>query len=78
MTNDLKYSGGRGKGLSWTQDREQAIWFAKRFHAVHGERGKVIEGICKKADVLAYFAGRDEQEIVVDPEKVMKQKRAAI
>jgi hypothetical protein len=38
----------------------------------------VIEGKCHKADVFAYFAGRDEQEIVVDPEKVMKQKRAAI
>lgn len=51
-------------GLSWTTDRERAEWFANRF----GRDDPVVtEGTVNKGDVLAYFLGRGESEIVVLP-----------
>lgn len=82
LPNQLKvyrgFGGERGKGLSWTLDREKAVWFAKRFHEVHGKPGRVIEGVCQKADVFAYFAGRNESEIVIAPEMVKAQKKVLL
>lgn len=72
------FGGDRGKGLSWTLDREKAVWFAKRFHAVHGRPGRIIEGVCNKVDVIAHFTSRKESEIVIDPEKVRRQKRVPV
>jgi hypothetical protein len=44
---------------------------------VLGERygGTVVEGVCNRADVLAYFASRSEREIVIDPARVVVVKR---
>lgn len=37
-----------------------------------------MEGIVKKKDVLAYFNGRKEKEIVVDPANVRSLKTSAV
>ena len=50
--------------LSWTLDRSVAEWFAKRFH---NKDPKIVEATIQKKDVLAYFDGRNEKEIVLDP-----------
>lgn len=53
---------GRSKeGLSWTDSREKAEWFANRFR----ENGFVLEKEVSKSDVLAYFAGCGESEFIV-------------
>ena len=58
------------EGLSWTTDRAQAVWFARRYggpnHTPILASGKVDKG-----DVLAHFLGRNEHEIVVFPDHVM-------
>ena len=51
------------KALSWTLDRDTAEWFAHRF----GEEGTVYEAQIPKEHILAYFNGRNESEVVVDP-----------
>lgn len=72
------FAGERGKGLSWTLDRDKAVWFAKRFHVLHGQTARVIEGTCQNSDVFAHFTGRGESEIVIDPEKVKRQKKVPL
>ncbi len=57
------------KGLSWTRDKERAVWFAHRL-ATKKNRPVVVEAKVNKADVLAFFNGRNEEEIVVLPRKV--------
>jgi hypothetical protein len=54
-------------GLSWTLDREKAQWFANRRLCFKRRRPIVLQTVARKADVMAYFAGRNEQEIVVHP-----------
>ena len=51
------------KALSWTLDRDKAFWFAHRF----GENGTVYEAQISKEHVYAYFSGRGESEVIVDP-----------
>lgn len=55
---------GDHDGLSWTLDRKKAEWFAKRYG-----RGEptVLRGCVSKERVYAYFTGRGESEIVVNP-----------
>ncbi len=69
------FTGQRGKGMSWTTDRAKAEWFARRFAMIEG-RGtpKVLSGVVRKGDVLAYFNRRQESEIVVEPAKVQEQR----
>jgi hypothetical protein len=50
-------------GLSWTLDREKAVWFARRFCS-ESRVPLLANGIVEKDNVLAYFGGRDEFEIV--------------
>src|SRR5882762_8786260 len=68
-------------GLSWTLDRKRAEHFSQ--YAI-GIRRQILVGIqtqrglkslivmakCKKSDVLAYFAARQEAEIVLNPKYV--------
>ena len=63
-------SPGREKfGLSWTDNREKALWFKGRFE--HGdEHGILLTATIAKDDVLAYINARDEQEVVVDIHKL--------
>lgn len=49
--------------LSWTLDKEKAEWFAHRFN----EDGKVYQAKIEKKNILALFNGRNESEIIVDP-----------
>ena len=59
------------KALSWTLDRRTAEWFAHRF----GENGTVYQAQIRKEHILALFTGRNESEVVVDPqhlEQIMK------
>lgn len=51
------------RALSWTLDYEKAKWFAQRF----GESGTVYEAQIKKEHILAYFDGRGESEVIVEP-----------
>jgi len=69
------FIGNRGEGLSWSLDRAKAEWFARRF-SILTELGqpRLMTGVIKKKDVLAYFDGREEKEIVVDPAKVHSMK----
>jgi hypothetical protein len=55
-------------GLSWTMDQSKAEYFAHRF----SEWGPpfVASGWIFKDDVFAYFNGRKESEIVVNPDSV--------
>ena len=58
-------------GLSWTDDKEKAEWFRKRFQR-KGSKSNGDENCCmlravvKKSDVLAYFNTRNEKELVVN------------
>lgn len=56
--------GGNESGLSWTLDREQAVWFATRF----GRRGVLLEVTLERSEIIACVAGRGEQEVILDPE----------
>lgn len=60
---------GRGwRGLSWTLDRNRAIWFANRFKA--HRVGYCWKAEVRKADIYAFTNGRSENEIIVSPSKV--------
>lgn len=64
----------RGRaGLSWTIDRQKALWFANRWDDGR-KTPEVISGTVSKSDVLAHFTGRNEKEIVVLPELVRQQR----
>lgn len=52
-------------GLSYTLDKDKAIWFQNRF-ADKNNKGFLIQKTINKNLVLAYFSRRDEDEIVVD------------
>lgn len=68
-------------GMSWTLSREVGNWFAhlgmdqeKNRHC----RPLLLQGTVRKADVFAYFVGRDEQEVVVRPGSVREVKEILI
>lgn len=54
-------------GMSWTLNKEKAIWFSGRFNF---DDKHVYQGIVSKQDVLVYTDQCNEQEIIVDPKKV--------
>jgi hypothetical protein len=60
-------------GLSWTLDRDKAVWFANRLRNGR-QKSLLIEGEVNKKDVLAYFAGRDESEIVSMDVRIVREK----
>jgi hypothetical protein len=74
------YAKSKGRnGLSWTLTESRARFFAiyasgprRRYLCRHVENrpGMVVIGRCFKRDVLAYFDGRGEQEVVIAPDKV--------
>lgn len=57
------YNAKNIRALSWTLDRDTAEWFAHRF----GEEGSVYEAQIQKSHILAFFGGRNESEVIVDP-----------
>ncbi len=63
---------GNRVGFSWSIDREKAEWFAHRcgFAEYNASDTLLLVGECRKADVVAHFTRREEEEIVIDPEDV--------
>lgn len=68
-------------GLSWTLDRKRAESFAdyaigirrQNLSGVQIQRDVkpiIVKAKCKKSDALAYFAAREEAEIVINPKHV--------
>ena len=57
------------QGLSWTLDRDRAIWFAYRLKPEHAIPW-LLTGKVRKRSVLAYLDRRSENEIVVLPERI--------
>ncbi len=57
------------EGMSWTLSEDRASWFAQRF-AFDGDEPLVARGQVDKADVIAVFLGRQEDEVLVLPEHV--------
>lgn len=66
------YNAGKIKTLSWTLDREVAQWFANRF----GENGIVYEAEISKEYILALFKGRNEWEVIVEPDHLLQLSEA--
>jgi hypothetical protein len=54
------------RGLSWTMSLEKAKWFANRWK----NKGKVWQADIYKDDCFAYFDGRKEKEIVLNPNRL--------
>ena len=57
------------KGLSWTIEKQVAIWFARRF-SKNSDKCYIFTGKLLKRDIIAYFNGRKEAEIVCDYRKI--------
>ena len=82
------YRKGLGRsGMSWTLSKERARFFASDAkqdrRALLGYRHSsgapmIVRGKCHKHDVLAYFNGRKEQEIVIDPRKVFAKRSTVL
>lgn len=53
--------------LSWSLKYDKADWFAHRFN----EDGTVYQGQISKKNILALFNGRNESEIILDPNHLM-------
>ncbi len=58
----------RGRnGLSWTLDREKAIWFSGRFVEVSRlGKSSLLTARADKSDVHTLLLGRNEEEVVID------------
>lgn len=59
------------KVLSWTTNVETAEWFAKRYD----EKGIIYSATIKKENILAFFGGRSEFEVIVEPKYLQNIKR---
>jgi hypothetical protein len=58
---------GNEHGYSWTLDRNKAEWFARRYAGSSEADGVFVASVeVNKNEVLAYFTGRNEAEIVLD------------
>jgi hypothetical protein len=85
LSNELEiFRGVHGEGLksddlgmSWTLDKKKAEWFASRYnnHHIGKGKGKVLQGTIRKKNVFAYFTGRNENEVVVDPCAIESRRR---
>jgi len=81
LPNDVTiYRGVRGfnpdhaQSLSWTLDIEQARKFANRYST----GGCVYAAIIQKGNILAYYGGRSEAEVIVDYKKLRDIKQLEI
>ena len=66
------YNAGKVKALSWTLDQKVAQWFANRF----GENGTVYEAEISKQHILSLFKGRNEWEVIVEPDHLLQLSEA--
>ena len=65
---DDHYDGA--KGFSWSLSYTRAKWFAQRFAGTREDTAMLAKALVRKRDVIAYFDGRGEEEILVMPENV--------
>jgi hypothetical protein len=61
---------GRPQGLSWTIDRDKAVWFAQRFGG--GRAGRLVHAQVERSHVHAFFQGRKESEIVASAVRILR------
>ena len=57
------------QGMSWTLDYKKAEWFSTRLKE-DGRSSYVAIGQCVPSNIHAYFNGRGESEVVIDPQYV--------
>lgn len=60
----------RKMGMSWTLEVKMAEWFAARLAHHDEDDPRVVSGTIDKAKAIAYFTGRNEQEIVAFPDDI--------
>jgi hypothetical protein len=60
-------------GMSWTLDRDKAIWFATSNSGPH----VLLTARAKKADAHALLLGREENEIVIDKYEIIATEQFA-
>lgn len=58
-------------GLSWTDDLDIAAYFA---HPSGWRDGLILTALVPKNRMLAYFKGRGENEVVINPRGILYQK----
>ena len=61
-------------GLSFTLNKDKAIWFAERFAQAGVSQAILIEAVVKRVDILSIFLNRDEEEVIVNPEYIKIKK----
>lgn len=61
--------GHNPNGLSYTDNKDKAVWFAERFNTTEP---KLLKAVVPKEYCLCYLNRRDEQEIVLDVFKAKK------
>ena len=61
-------------GLSFTLNKDKAIWFAERFAQAGVSKAILIEAVVKRDDILSIFLNRDEEEVIVNPEYIKIKK----
>jgi hypothetical protein len=66
------------KGMSWTQDKELAAWFANRFND-DSSKGFLYQAIIEPDYILAIITGvngrQGESEVIINPEGLNNIKR---
>lgn len=60
------YRGGEANSFSWTIDLETAKWFANRWK----QSLPVWQATVTKADIIGYYDGRNEKEVIVNPDDI--------
>ncbi len=71
--HDSKKSGRmKIKVFSWTTTRKKAEWFANRWRK--DGTGKVYSALIPKQDIFMFNNGRDESEVVLNPNKLFDLK----
>lgn len=60
------YRGGEGNSFSWTTSLKVAQWFANRW----GESHPVWTATIDKSNVIGYYNGRNEFEVIVNPDDI--------
>ena len=50
--------------ISWTTDRDVAIWFANRLGIIGKNRGAVWEATIERSKIIAFTNDRDESEVI--------------
>ena len=74
----LQYPKTRRKALSWTTKIEVAKWFATRWHKSGTTPPRIITSKIKKSDVYMYCLQRNESELVVNPNRLMKMSEVTV